>query len=115
MSETPDTVADGRFYCETCSLRTHHDGDCPRCREDVLLDLDDEDVRLMLRELDAAAVRKRTLLLGTIGALAAVPLAGGLAVFSRSATGAAAAWIGIAGGLTFVLTRLFGVQPRHPA
>ena len=107
-------VADGRFYCESCSFRVDHDGDCPRCKDDVLLDLEDEDVRLMLAEMDSSAVRRRTLMLGAIAAVTAIPLAGGLAVFAGSGGGIAVAWFAIAIGLGFVLNKLFGVKPRHP-
>jgi hypothetical protein len=114
MADELPTVADGRFYCESCSFRVDHEGDCPRCKDDVLLDLEDEDVRLMLQEMDAAAVRKRTILLGGAAAMVAVPLAGGLAIFSGSGTGIVVAWFAIAIGLGFVLNKLFGVKARHP-
>ncbi len=48
-----------RFYCEGC--RTHFDaeGDCPNCEFEVLLDLEDEDVRLYLQDRDDESKRKR--------------------------------------------------------
>lgn len=111
---SPTSTPDARFYCESCCFRATEAGDCPACKEDVLLDLENEDVRLMLHEMDRSAMRRRTAMLGSIGALTAIPITAALGAFAGSGRGLAVVWLGLALGLGFLLDKLFGLKPRHP-
>jgi len=102
----------GRFYCEQCHGRFDAAGDCPKCPGEPLLDLADEDVRLMLEEMDHAAKTRRFGMLAMVSAVLAVPV-----FFILSATcswllaipGAAL----FAGGLATVLSFIF--KPKQSA
>lgn len=62
---TPAT--DGRFFCESCLGRHTTRGDCPRCPGEPLLDLCDDETRIMLEEFDSKAKMKRyTIILVTV-------------------------------------------------
>lgn len=64
----------GQWYCTACRSRYDAPGDCPKCPGEPLLDLADEEVRLMLESQDDAAKRKRYGLYIGIGAVLGVPL-----------------------------------------
>lgn len=69
MNENPE----GRYYCEICRRRYDDPGDCPRCPEEPLLDLGDEDVRLMLQENDLASRNRRFATIFMVSALVVAP------------------------------------------
>ncbi len=49
----------GRYFCEVCEDRYEQPGDCPKCTDEPLLDLADDDIVLMLESFDDAAKHKR--------------------------------------------------------
>jgi hypothetical protein len=108
-----DTSDLGRFYCEHCHGRFDSQGDCPRCPEEPLLDLSDEDVRLMLDEMDHRARTKRFATLGMISAVVTVPVC--MVMMTTCSM-----WIAIplaalfAGGLTAVLGLIFRARRSSP-
>ena len=104
----------GRFYCERCSLRQEHGGDCPQCPDEPLLDLDDGDVQLMLREMDSAEIRKRNYLIGGVAAVVAIVPVGALSILIGDGKTLVLSWAGVAVGLGWLGTRIFGLKPRHP-
>ena len=55
----PTESKSGRFFCERCRRRYDHKGDCPRCAEEPLLDLADDDMRLMIDEQDSTRRNRR--------------------------------------------------------
>ena len=101
------------FYCEVCSHRSDLGGDCPSCEDEVLLDLSDPDVRMMLQEMDAAAIRKRSLHLGAGAAIAAVLPALVFGIWVQDGRGIILVWLLLAIGGGVVLNKLFGLAPRH--
>lgn len=101
------------FYCESCSYRAEVGGDCPNCPDEVLLDLADPDVLLMLQEMDAAAIRRRSVTLGGVGAVAAALPALAFGVWVQDGRGMVVVWVVLALGLGLVLNKLFGLAPRH--
>ena len=105
---------DGQFYCERCGHRQEHGGDCPKCEEEPLLDLDDGEVRLMLREHDAATIRRRNYKIGAVAAVVGLVPAVALSFFSRNAGVLVLAWVGISMGLAWVGTKILGAEARHP-
>ena len=70
----PQANVQGRWFCTRCKGRFDGPGDCPRCPEEPLLDLADDEIRLMLHEQDAAAKRKRYGLCLGIAAVLGVPV-----------------------------------------
>ncbi|MCP4810753.1 MAG: hypothetical protein GY884_35915 [Proteobacteria bacterium] len=101
------------FYCEACSHRADAGGDCPNCEDEVLLDLADPDVRMMLQEMDAAAIRRRSVQLGAGAAVAAALPALVFGIWVQDGRGIILLWLVLAVGGGFVLTKLFGLKPRH--
>ena len=63
----------GRTFCEACERRFDDPGDCPRCDDESLMDLTDDDVLLMLESLDDATRRKRYSLCFVGGFVVAIP------------------------------------------
>jgi hypothetical protein len=55
----PKETKSGRFLCERCRRRYDRKGDCPRCAEEPLLDLADDDMRLMIDEQDSTRRNRR--------------------------------------------------------
>lgn len=106
---------EGRFYCERCSLRQELTGDCPRCEDEPLLDLEDGDVRLMLREMDSAEIRRRNYSIGAASAVIGIFPVAALSILIGDGKTLGLAWAGTAIGFGWVGTKLFGLKPRHPA
>ncbi len=55
----PTPTDEGRYFCESCTARYDDRGDCPKCPEEPLQDLLDEDVLLMLQSFDDQRWQKR--------------------------------------------------------
>lgn len=74
-----DTEDAERFACTDCGARSATDGDCPRCGEGPLMDLDDPDVREALRKEDEGRVERHRGKLRhvaiTVGIVAGIALA----------------------------------------
>jgi hypothetical protein len=107
-------ASDGRFFCEKCLRRDTHGGQCPHCPDEPLLDLSDDETRLMLESMDDRAKTKRYsvmlglvlvltmpinifLIYGFIGWLLGIPTAAALVA-----------------GLTALLVKIFPARPRAP-
>lgn len=65
---------DGQYFCEQCCRRYDAAGDCPKCPDEPLLDLLNEDVLLMLAEFDRQRWARRVGLLTGTSAVLLSPL-----------------------------------------
>jgi len=70
----PTQNPQGQYFCEQCEGRYDQKGDCPKCPEEPLLNLLDEDVLLMLKQFDDARWQKRVGLLTGISGVICLPL-----------------------------------------
>lgn len=105
-----EETAHGRYYCESCRRRFGASGDCPRCPGEPLLDLADDDVRLMLEEAtDRARMRRYSIVLGIV-LVASMPVSIFLAFFIGFLIGIPAAAAMVA-GLTALFIKIF--QPKE--
>ncbi|MBI5502557.1 MAG: hypothetical protein HY907_20095 [Deltaproteobacteria bacterium] len=103
----------GRWYCTGCRSRHDATGDCPRCPGEPLLDLADDEVRLMLESQDDAAKRKRYGLYVGIGALLGVPLFFLGSVLTED--GRVGLGMGVAGALAIAWVLMRFLPPRRVA
>lgn len=105
-------VPAGRWFCEQCQRRYAEPGDCSHCPEEPLLDLHDEDTRLIIEEMDSRRRRKRHALLGFIALIVCSPvfLLGSIVSSKLGFVG----WIFATGGLTGLLWKFFSTQDRLP-
>jgi len=103
-----------RFYCERCSHRQDLAGDCPHCEDEPLLDIEDPDVRLMLREMDAADIRRRNYSIGAVAAVVGILPVAALSIVIGEGKTLVLAWAGTSIALGWAGTRLFGIKARHP-
>ncbi len=111
MTEQQD-IPGGRWFCEICQRRYPDPGDCSHCPEEPLLDLHDEDTRLIIEEMDSRRRRKRHTLLGLLSLAACSPIFFLGMFISRKL--AALGWFFATGGLTAVLWKKFPTQDRLP-
>lgn len=75
MEERTELAVIHRFYCALCGARYRSPGMCDEHPDEPLLDLGDEEVTELLREIDRQAGLKRFGLMLGIGQFAALPLA----------------------------------------
>lgn len=106
-------MADGRYFCEVCTARYEAAGDCSECPGEPLLDLADEDVRLMIQDFDDRRWRKRATQWTLASIVVMIPVAAPLAwVLPFKYT--VLAWaFGTAGVSTF-LSKNFAPEPKMP-
>lgn len=67
-----------RFYCTDCASAYSQPGNCPKHADEPLLDLGDEEVRLMLEDQDASAKMRHAAIL--VGVVAGVTFASAVLV-----------------------------------
>jgi hypothetical protein len=104
---------DGRFFCEHCLQRFTGSGDCPRCTDEPLLDLVDDEVRLMLEEFDSKAkMRRYSIVLGVIVVLT-IPLDFLIFGFIGPYVGVVIA-AGLVAALTSGVVALFPAKVKSP-
>lgn len=104
---------EGRYYCEVCRRRFDESGDCPKDREEPLLDLGDEDVRLMLQENDHAARNRRFASIFMASALLVAPI-GVLLWIAIGPCLAIPICIAATALITFVLNLIFPARKTMP-
>ena len=107
-------MSEGRYFCERCSGRYAAGGDCPKCKDEPLLDLVDDEVRIMLESMDDRAKMKRYSMLLVLVIVLTMPLSLGLIFF----------WLGwligipaaafMVGGLTAGLVKVFPAPTKAP-
>ncbi len=103
----------GRHFCEQCHGRFDQPGDCPRCPGEPLLDLADEDVRLMLDEMDASAKTRRFATMAGISAIPAIGVFIGMTLMCNWLVAVPVAALALGGGAT-VLAKLFPAKKSAP-
>ena len=102
----------GRYICEVCGIRAAAEGFCKEHPDEPLLDLSNEDVRLMLDEFDDRRKAKRYTVLTLVSAILTSPLLIVVGVISRK--GALVAWAASTAGLTGGLYRFFPARRVLP-
>ena len=105
-------LPDGRWFCEQCERRYSAPGDCQRCPEEPLLDLHDEDTRLIIEEMDSKRRRKRHTILGVVALVACSPIVVLGSILSKKL--ALLGWVFATGGLTGLLWKIFPTKDRLP-
>ncbi len=116
MTDGPD----GQFFCERCEGRYDQPGDCPRCPNEPLMDLTDNDVVLMLEAFDDAAKRKRYGVCFAAALVVTVPIAialiAGCSLVDSRAVFKLALLLcfAVLAGLTTLFATLFPARRRTP-
>lgn len=115
MSEnTPFPSIKGRYFCENCTGRYEQSGDCPKCEDEPLLDLGDENVRLMLVEMDEKSQSRRYKLLLTIAIVATMPLSLYFVLVRFGMLYGVVASSGVVFGTTAALAHFFSAKNKAP-
>ena len=106
----------GKWFCERCVTRYQEGpGDCPRCIDEPLLNLDVGAVRELLEELDANRARQRWgQAMGASAAIVIVVLIANGLFGTQTLRGSARFGAVAMGGLAMLLVGLFPPQQRNP-
>ena len=103
----------GRYFCEQCHGRFDALGDCPKCPGEPLLDLADEDVRIMLDEMDHSARTKRFATMAGIAAVISIPVFFLVPLTCNWLFAIPAAALSC-GGIAIVLSKIFPARRSAP-
>jgi hypothetical protein len=99
--------------CEECTRRYERGGMCDDCPDEPLLDLADEDVRLMIDEFDDRRFWKRSTIWTFLSLALVSPF--GIAAWNYMGTKiGVAVWGLLTGGLSTFLIKRFPPEPKLP-
>ncbi len=110
MTPTPD----GRFFCESCLGRYAGRGDCLKCPGEPLLDLCDDETRLMLEEFDSKAKMRRYTIILMVVIVLTMPISLGLIFFWLGALIGTPAAAGLVAAITAGLAALLPPKVKMP-
>lgn len=108
-------AADGRFFCESCLGRHTGRGDCSKCSGEPLLDLCDDETRIMLEEFDSRAKMKRYTIILIVVIVLTMPLDLGLIFFWLGMRVGVPAAAGLVAAMTAILATFFPAKMKAPS